>query len=359
MRQGILSWSEVSAKGTMRTLSKLLSLVFLFSLSAFSQNYPYVVKNFAGTWRLGDGARAEEALLYYPTAVIPDVAGNLFILDAANARIRKVALDGRISTLAMIPTYGYDMKLGPDGALYVGGVGAVLKVTAAGVVSILAGNGTFGFSGDGGPATAASVGTVFGVAVDSAGVVYFSDASPDSNRIRQIAADGRISTIAGAAAWGFRGDNGPATAALFDSPSGVAVDSAGNIYVADYYNARVRKFTVGGAITTFAGNGSFTYPIAGPATASGLGTPNGISFDSSGNLLIADYLACAVVRVTPSGALTVVAGNFHGYIPIEDGPAMDVALRFPYNASADAAGNILIVDETHRRTDLPSSAPPD
>jgi uncharacterized protein (TIGR03437 family) len=332
----------------MRVFPKLFGTLFLFSVSAFSQNYPYIVKNFAGTWRLGDGARAEDALLYYPTAAIPDTAGNLYILDASNARIRKVAPDGRISTFALIPTYAYDMKFGPDGSLYVGGIGGVLKVTQAGVVSVFAGNGTFGFSGDGGPATSASVGTVFGVAVDSAGVVYFSDVSAESNRIRRVALDGRVSTVAGGAAWGFRGDNGPATDALFDSPSGVAVDSAGAIYVADYFNARVRKFTVGGTIATFAGNGSFTFPIAGPATASGLGTPNGLFVDSRGNVLIADYLACAVMRVTPAGALTVVAGNFSGYIPIEDGPALSSSLRFPSNASADAAGNLFIVDETHR-----------
>ncbi len=331
----------------MRPLSKSLLSLLLFAASAFPQNYPFILKNFAGTFPLGDGGRAEDALFYYPNAVVPDTTGNLYILDSLNYRIRKMGSDGRISTVAVIPTYGYDMKLGSDGSFYVGGDGVVLSVSSVGAVTVLAGNGRIGYAGDGGPATEARVGIVYGVAVDATGAVYFSDFSDVSNRIRQIR-NGVVRTVAGAADWGFRGDNGPAADALFDTPSGIAVDAAGAVYVADYFNSRVRKFTVGGTISTVAGNGFYNYPTSGPATASAMGTPNSVFVDVLGNLIIADPTTNLIMKVTPTGALTIVAGNRQAYTPIEDGPALSVALRFPNQASADGAGSLYIVDQTHR-----------
>jgi uncharacterized protein (TIGR03437 family) len=306
------------------------------------------VRTFAGSFPLGDAGPATSALLYYPSAAVPDGSGYLYILDSANYQVRKVGADGRISKVAILPMYGYDMKRGADGSLYVAGEASVVKVSPTGVVTTVAGTGTYGFGGDGGPATSAQVGYAFGVAVDSAGNVYFSDVSSSSNRIRQVTPDGRIQTVAGGASAGYRGDNGPAVNALFDTPSGVAVDSAGNIYVADSYNSRVRRFTVGGNITTFAGNGRVGTPISGPASATPMGLPNGVFVDSRDNVLFTDVFFSSVMRVSPTGALLVVAGNFDSYKPIEDGIALNSALRYPQNASADAAGNVYIAEQTHR-----------
>jgi uncharacterized protein (TIGR03437 family) len=331
----------------MRRLVPGLSSILLISAVCSAQTYPHVVRTFAGSFPLGDGGPATSALLYYPSAVVPDGSGNLYILDSANYQVRKVGTDSKISKVAILPMYGYDMKRATDGSLYVSGEASIVRISPAGVVTTVAGTGSYGFGGDGGPATSAQIGDAFGVAVDTAGNIYFSDVSDASNRIRQVTPDGRIRTIAGGANYGFSGD-GPASTAVFDSPTGVAVDSAGNIYVADYYNGRVRRFTVGGNISTFAGNGRVGTPVPGPATATPMGLPTGLFVDSRDNVYFTDTIFSSVMRVSPTGALSVVAGNFNSYAPIEDGMAVNCAVRFPQNASADAAGNVYIAEQTHR-----------
>jgi uncharacterized protein (TIGR03437 family) len=331
------------------TLTLTLSTLLIFSISSYAQTaYPHVVRTFAGSFPLGDGGPATSALLYYPSAVVPDGSGNLYILDSANYQVRKVGVDSKISKVAILPMYGYDMKRASDGSLFVSGVAAVVKISPTGVVTPIAGTGTYGFGGDGGPATSAQIGDAYGVAVDKTGNVFFSDVSTISNRIREVTPDGQIRTVAGGANYGYSGDNSAASAALFDTPTGVAVDSAGAVYVADYYNSRVRRFTVGGTVTTFAGNGRVGTPLSGPAGATPMGLPTGLFIDSRDNVFFTDTFFSSVMRVSPTGALLVVAGNFSSYTPIEDGIAVNSALRFPQNASADAAGTVYIAEQTHR-----------
>ena len=131
--------------------------IAVLSTSSFGQpnTYPYVLKTFAGTTALGDGGPATSALLNSPTAAVADSAGNLYILDSKNLRIRKVTADGKISTWAQINIYGTDMKLAADGSLYVAAQGQIIKVSPAGDSTVVAGTGYTGYSGDGGPATAA------------------------------------------------------------------------------------------------------------------------------------------------------------------------------------------------------------
>jgi len=161
----------------------------------------------------------------------------------------------------------------------------VLRLDAAtGVLTLAAGNGTPGFSGDNGPATSAQLYAPSGVAVDAAGNLYIADSA--NNRIRMVA-NGVITTIAGNGGSGFAGDNGPATAAAMVDPLGVAVDSAGNVYFADWGNSRIRRIA-NGVITTVAGGGA-SLGDNGPATSAKLLEPNGVAVDSAGNLYIADY----------------------------------------------------------------------
>src|SRR5439155_1308492 len=139
-----------------------------------------------------------------------------------------------------------------------------------------AGSGTRGFSGDGGPATAAQLTAPVGVALDPAGNLYIADR--DNQRIRKVTPGGTISTYAGTGTWGFSGDGGPATAAQLNTPAGVALDSAGNLYIADQANHRIRKVTPGGTISTYAGSGTRGFSgDGGPATAAQLNTPAGVA----------------------------------------------------------------------------------
>jgi streptogramin lyase len=180
-----------------------------------------------------------------------------------------------------------------------------------GVITTVAGNGASGFSGDGGPATAANLSGPFGVAVDAAGNVLIAD--QNNARIRRVdAVTGVITTVAGNGAGGFSGDGGPATAASLSNPVGVAVDAAGNVLIADRSNQRIRRVdAVTGVITTAAGNGASGFSgDGGPATAASLSSPWGVAVDAAGNVLIADQSNSRIRRVDAvTGVITTVAGN--------------------------------------------------
>ena len=325
-----------------------LSLIAL-AVIVFGQTptYPYYLKNFAGAFPLGDGGPATSALLYNPYAAAADTAGNLYILDSNNYRIRKVAPDGKISTYAQINLYGYDLKMAFDGTLYVAGEARVIKISPSGTPTVVAGTGNYGYSGDGGPATSAQVGTASGVVLDGAGNFYFSDYSFPSNRVRMVTTDGKIKTIAGSGGYTFNGDNQLATSANLYFPKGVAVDSSGSVYVADSYNYRIRKFTVGGNITTIAGNGSNGPPVDGPATGR-IGIPSGLWIDASNNLYATDAEYGAVMKIAPDGTMKRVAGNLSPYSVPGDGVATSVSLLSPWNVSMDKSGNLLIAEYSHR-----------
>jgi hypothetical protein len=260
----------------------------------------------------GDGGPATAAQLNTPTGVHADAFGNIFIGDVANQRIRKIDPSGIITTVAGNGVGGYGGDGGPatSASLYNGAritidpSGNLLiadqsnhrirSVSPAGIISTLAGNGAGtpaigSFSGDGGPATSASLNNPTAIAVDSSGVVYFSDQF--NQRIRKITPDGNITTIAGAGSVGFSGDGQSATNASLNYPGGLAVDSAGNLYVNDDVNYRTRRIDTNGIITTVAGSGAIGFSgDGGPATSAALNGNFGISIDALGNLYIADSL---------------------------------------------------------------------
>lgn len=272
-----------------------------------------VISTIAGTGSRGysgDGGFATAAQLNYPYCIAVDNTGNMYISDNANSRIRFVDKDtGMISTIAGTGINGYSgdggvataaqlsnsngVALDLVGNIYIssrGGIRMIEKTT--GIITTIAGNGTYGCSGDGGAATSAQL-DIDGLAVDSLGNVYIADSS--NNRIRKIdKSTGVITTIAGGGGSGipgFSGDGGVATSAQLRQPKGVAADSIGNVYIADYYNNRIRLIDkTTGIISTIAGTGTSGFSgDGGPAAAAELFYPSGITVDTTGNIFFIDF----------------------------------------------------------------------
>jgi uncharacterized protein (TIGR03437 family) len=228
--------------------------------------------------------------------------------------------------------------------------------SAQGIISTVAGNGSLGDSGDGGPATSASLGNPTGVVVDKAGNIYIADSI--FNVIRKVNTKGIISTFAGGIAASL-GDGGPATSARLVLPAphiGLAVDSSGNVYIADPGDMRVRKVDTSGKITTVAGNsttlglGSFSGD-GGAATSAGLNSPYGVALDSKGNMYIADSGNQRIRKVDTSGKISTIAGV--GFVTGSDtgdgGPATKAELHAPTDVAVDSAGNVYIADSEQVR----------
>ncbi len=287
----------------------------------------WTIDAFAGNGQtagdLGDGGPATEALLGTPYGVATDAAGNVFI--AADNRIR--------------------------------------KVDAAGIVTTIAGTGQFGYDGDGRPATEARLGSPEGVAVDAAGNVFIADTS--NRRIRRVDVLGIITTFAGVGlperSSFDRGDGGPATEAEFNLPADVAVDGAGGLLIADTHNKRIRRVDAAGIITTIAGTGEFGYGgDGGPATEVLLNFPAGVTPDAAGNLYIADTNNHRIRKVDAAGVITTIAGNGQQGFDGDGGPATEARLFFPSGVAADRAGNIYVADTFNQRIRIltpPGNAP--
>jgi len=309
----------------------------------------------------GDGGPATSALFNQPEGIAVDATGNIFVADTGNNRVRLFTLGGFINTVAGRSTSGFSgdggaanaaMLNGPQG-LAVDSVGNVFitdrfnnrirKVTQGGLISTVAGNGSVAFSGDNGPALNAGMTAPSGIAVDAAGNIFIADEV--DNRIRKITTGGVISTVAGNGNAGYSGDGGLATSAALLQPTGVAVDTAGNIYIADRSNHRVRKVTPNGIISTVAGTGVPGFGGDGfPAASTLLSLPTGVAIDAAGNLFITDYGNSRVRKVSTNGIISTVAGNGTFAIGTDGGPAISVGLTSPSGVSVDNFGNIYFVD---------------
>jgi sugar lactone lactonase YvrE len=221
-------------------------------------------------------------------------------------------------------------------------------VAANGIIATVAGKGASGYSGDGATATNAGLNLPCGVAVDSSGNLYIADT--DNERIRKVAANGIITTVAGKGAAGYSGDGGPATNASLNLPYGAALDAFGNLYIADRSNNRIRKVAANGIITTVAGNGSGTYAgDGGPATNASLDYPIGAAFDAAGNLYVADSGNNCIRKADTNGIITTVAGNGSGTYAGDGGAATNASLNYPSAAAVDASGNLYIADRSNNR----------
>ena len=288
----------------MRTVSAVL-LVLVASWIASGQTY--TISTFTGGG-LPVNVQGTSASLYGPKGIALDKAGNLFFTDG-HAVLR---LDGTTGTL-----------------------------------TVVAGNWTYGYSGDGGPATSAQLNGPVALAVDSVGNLYIADSG--NNRVRRVS-NGVISTVAGNGTAGFSGDNGPAASAKLNSPEGVAVDSAGNLCIADSGNQRIREVS-SGVITTIAGNGTAGFSgDGGPATSAELRSPYGVAVDSAGNIYIGDRYNYLIRKVS-NGVITTVAGN--GKYSLggggDGGPATSAQLYEATAVAVDSAGNLFIADTGNQR----------
>jgi len=218
-------------------------------------------------------------------------------------------------------------------------------------IATVAGNGTNGYSGDDGPATGAQLYDPHGVALDKSGNLYIADQL--NNRIRKVSPAGTITTVAGKGTAGYSGDGSAGTSAELNKPQGVAVDAAGNVYIADTDNHVVRKVALDGTISTLAGNGTRGYSgDGGPATRAALLYPKSLVLDAAGNLYIADTFNSRIRVVAANGTITTVAGSGVLGDRGDGGPAASAQLKFPSGVALDAAGNLYIADTQNSRIRL-------
>lgn len=309
-----------------------------------------------------DGIPAIASAVSMPEAVAIDTAGNLIIADTGNHRIRRVTRTGLITTIAGTGQVGSSGDGGPgtsatlnqpsglavdsSGSIYIADTNnhRIRRLSNTGILTTVAGTGANAFAGDNGPASLASLSYPVGLAIDSNGDLLIADAG--NNRIRKLAnSTGLITTVAGSA-YGSGGDGGQALLASFYFPTGVAVDSGGSIYVADTGNNAVRKISSNGVISKFAGTGTAgNTGNGGLATSARLAAPGQICFDSQGNLYITDQVYSVIRVVNTSGIITTFAGSGSSSFINDDGALPTSAnLSAPAGITSDSAGNIFIAD---------------
>ena len=328
-----------------------------------------------------DGGAATAARLNEPWGVALDGAGNLYIADKDNHRIRKVdAVTGIISTVAGTGMAGgsgdggaataaqlnQPLYVAADeaGNLYIADTNnhRVRKVDAATeIISTVAGSGMQGYNGDG-AALLTRLDSPYGVALDSAGDLYIADSG--NNRIRKVIAVGQgtvVSTVAGTGNGGYRAtdDGAAAASAQLNFPIGVALDRAGNLYIGDTFNHRIRKVDTAGVITTIAGDGMGSFSgDGGRAAAAQVNTPYGVAADGSGNIYIADRGNQRIRKIDAVGIMTTVAGTGTGDFSGDGGAAAEAQLNAPFDVAADRAGNLYIGDAANHRIRKVTFPPP-
>ena len=314
----------------------------------------------------GDQGAAAGASLSEPIGLAVDAAGNLFIADASNHRVRRVDTLGIITTVAGngVGRFSGDggkatsaslntptgLAVDASGNLFIADTfnSRIRKVDAAGVVTTVAGNEEARFSRDGVAATSTSLRAPFGVAVDASGNIFIADTS--NHRIRKVDTSGIITTVAGNGRERFSGDGGSASRASLNFPTGVTVDMAGNLFITEQGSHRIRKVNAAGIITTVAGNGRERFSgDGGRATRASLSLPTGMAVDTAGNLFIADTSNHRIRKVSTAGVITTVVGNGIGGFSGDGGDAVGASLFQPFGVAVDAAGNLYVADSFNNR----------
>jgi len=286
-----------------------------------------------------------------PAAIAIDAAGNLYVADSGNNEIRKITPSGTAITVAGNVNKGSANGIGiaasfanplgiaidASGNLYIADSGnnLIRKMTPAGIVTTLAGSGAVGAVN--GPGTTATFNNPNGIAVDLAGNVYVTDAG--NNLVRIITPAGMVSTFAGSSFAGAA--NGSGTVASFNNPQGLTFDATGNLYVADDGNHLIREINPAGVVTTFAGSGNTGYTNGTLLTAS-FNEPDAAAFDAGGNMYIADEGANMIRKITSDGTISTIAGN--GSIGFINGTGNTVTFNEPAGIVADNSGNLYVCD---------------
>ncbi|MFK4066317.1 RICIN domain-containing protein [Streptomyces sp. NPDC029674] len=345
---------------------------------AAEERSAYVINTVVGTGVAGsdgDGGPAGSAELQVPGGIAVDSTGALYIADTENHRVRKVTPDGIITTVAGTgnmsavgdngPAVSAQLKspsavaVDSTGVLYIADTEnhRVRKVTPDGIITTVAGTGNMSAVGDNGPAASALLNSPRAVAVDSAGVLYIAE--HDGHRVRKVAVDGTITTLAGTGEAGFAGDGGPAVSAQLNTPRALALDSAGNVYIADYKNDRVRKVTADGTITTVAGRGDQGTWGDGPAPTVLVLAPVGLAVDSAGVLYIAEN-GRRVRQVTTDGMISTFAGSWRDRgFDGDGGPPAAALLSNPFGLAVDGDDSVYIADRGNNRVRKVASAKPE
>lgn len=351
-------------------LSVALGAWLAAALAASAQS---TITNFAGLAGLAGSAdgSASAARFTSPAAVAVDSSGNVYVVESVNNTLRVITALGDVTTLAGTAgvSGGTDstnsaasfktpsgVAVDTAGNIYIADYGnhTIRKVTAAGSVSTLAGLAGSAGSADG-PGATARFSSPAGVAVDSAGNVYVADTA--NSTLRKITSGGVVSTLAGTAG-SFGSADGTGAAAQFFLPFGVAVDSGGTVYVADTYNQTIRKVTAGGVVTTFAGLKGAPGSADGTGTAAQFRSPRSVAVDSAGNVFVADYDNDVIRKISASGVVITLAG-MAGSQGSTDADGTSARFRGPSGVAVDIAGNLYIADSGNHtiRRGLKPSAP--
>ncbi|MBC8165848.1 MAG: putative Ig domain-containing protein [Bryobacteraceae bacterium] len=329
------------------------------------------ILSFAGNGlfrQVPEGTAATSSYLFFPRGIAFDKGGNLYIADSDNEFVRRITPSGISETIAGIGSDGCCLDNGPArlallsrpsgvavdnaGNLYISDSSnfRIRRVDTKGIITTWAGDGENRFGGDGGPAAGASFSYPQGIVIDAGGSLLVADLR--NYRIRKIAADGKVTTVAGNGKAEFSGDSGQAVAAGLQEPWSVAVDSKGNIYVADGIGHRVRRISVAGVISTFTGNGTGSSTgDSGPASAATVNYPTGVTVDATDNVYISEYDGNRVRRVDAiTGSITTVAGTGAYDFSGDGGLGANASLRSPFVGLAiDPSGSLFISDTDNHR----------
>jgi uncharacterized protein (TIGR03437 family) len=342
---------------------------------AWCQVPSYAISTIAGNGTAGysgDGGAATSAELDNPRGIVTDPAGNVYFCDFTNNRVRKIATNGTITTVAGTGIGGYNgdniqgtaaqlnqpyrVALDPAGNLYIADPGnnRIRKLAPNGIITTVAGNGSANYSGDGGPATSAALDYAEDAVVDVFGNIFIADSA--NNVIRKVSTSGIITTVAGngyAAGTGngnYTGDGGLATHATLYNPVSIAVDPAGDIFISDQLNNVIREVNTSGIINTVAGTGTFAFGgDGGPAIKAEFGYPAGVALDAAGNLYIVDVNNDRLRVMLTNGNIATVAGNGNAGFGGDGGPATSAELNAPRSVAVGTFGDVYIADFSNNR----------
>lgn len=362
-------------------------LILLTITAAWGQVPSYTISTIAGdgvAGYSGDGGPATSAKMNVTRGIVTDPDGNVYIVDQSNNVIREVTTNGIINTVVGTGVAGYNgtniqgtraqlyfpyrLAMDPPGNLYIADTGNMLirKLSPGGILTNVAGTpGVCAYTGDGGAAINAGLCEPFDAVVDALGNMYIADTL--NNVVRKVGTNGIITTVAGngkgagqnpgnyngpgSGTGGYSGDGGPATKAALNYPVSVAVDAAGNLYIADQFNNVVRKVDANGIITTFAGsygNGGIGYSgDGGQASNAAFVLPAGIAVDTAGDVYIADSNNYVIREVLTNGVIWTIAGNGKDGYSGDGGASTSAELNYPRSVAVGTFGDIYVADTSN------------